>query len=71
MKEIKTYAGVSTTNDDDSTLGESIRRWLTKMSDFKSMMDAFESKLYKKYDALEVSLSRLGMQLGFITGGQN
>ena len=33
------------------------------------MMDAFESALYKKYDAMEVALSKLGAQLGYITGG--
>ena len=39
-----------------------------KMDNFKTMMDAFEEALYKKYDAMEVTLSQLGTQLSFITG---
>lgn len=68
-KEIKKYAGTSAENSDGSTLGTNILDWLTKMSDFKSQMDAFEDQLYKKYDAMEVALSSLGSQLNYITGG--
>jgi len=68
-KEIKRYAGTSAENSDGSTLGTNILDWLTKMSDFKSQMDAFEDQLYKKYDAMEVALSSLGSQLNYITGG--
>ncbi len=70
MKEVKTYAGESSEISDGSQLGNLMLELQTKMSNFKTMMAAFESKLYKKYDAMEVALSKLGSQLGFITGGQ-
>ena len=70
MKEVKTYAGESAEMADGSTLGNLMQELQTKMSNFKTMMAAFESKLYKKYDALEVALSQLGTQLNYITGGQ-
>ncbi len=70
MKEVKTYAGESSEIADGSTLGNLMQELQTKMSNFKTMMSAFESKLYKKYDALEVALSQLGTQLNYITGGQ-
>ena len=70
MKIIKSRAGTDSSINDDSDLGTLMRNLQTRMSDFKKLMDSFENKLYKKYDAMEVSLSRLGMQLSFITGGQ-
>ena len=70
MKLVKSRAGTDDGMSDDSELGVLMRNLQTRMSDFKKLMDSFESKLYKKYDAMEVALSRLGMQLGYITGGQ-
>ena len=70
MKLIKSRAGTDDGMSDDSELGVLMRNLQSKMSDFKKLMDSFEDKLYKKYDAMEVALSRLGMQLGYITGGQ-
>ena len=70
MREVKSYAGESSEMADGSTLGNLMQELQTKMSNFKTMMSAFESKLYKKYDALEVALSQLGTQLNYITGGQ-
>ena len=70
MKLVKSRAGTDDGMSDDSELGVLMRNLQTKMSDFKKLMSSFEDKLYKKYDAMEVSLSRLGMQLGYITGGQ-
>lgn len=69
-KLIKERAGTDDSINDDSDLGSLMRQLQNKMSDFKKMLDAFESKLYKKYDAMEVALSTLGTQLSFITGGQ-
>ena len=69
-KLIKSRAGSSTDITEDSDLNNLLRELQTKMSNFKKMMSAFEDKLYKKYDAMEVALSKLGMQLNFITGGQ-
>ena len=70
MKLVKSRAGTDDGMSDDSELGVLMRNLQTRMSDFKKLMSSFEDKLYKKYDAMEVSLSRLGMQLGYITGGQ-
>ena len=69
-KLIKSRAGSSADVIEDSDLNNLLRELQTKMSNFKKMMDAFEDKLYKKYDAMEVALSKLGYQLNFITGGQ-
>ena len=69
-KLIKDRAGTDDSTNDDSDLGTLMRNLQNKMSDFKKLLDAFEDRLYKKYDAMEVALSTLGMQLSFITGGQ-
>ena len=70
MSLIRDRAGLDDTANDDSDLGQLMRNLLTRMSYFKKLMDSFENKLYKKYDAMEVALSQLGIQLNYITGGQ-
>ena len=70
MKSIKSYAGTSTEVADGSSLGKLIQDMQQKMSNFKVMMNAFESALYKRYDKMESAIQKLGMQLGYITGGQ-
>ena len=69
LKTMKSYAGSSMETADGSTLGTLIENLKTKMSDFKTQMDAFENALYDKYDAMETAIQRLSMQLGYITGG--
>ncbi len=69
-KLIRDRAGSSTDITEDSDLNNLLRELQTKMSNFKKLMTAFEDRLYKKYDAMEVTLSKLGSQLNFITGGQ-
>lgn len=69
MKSVKAEAGVSTEISDGSNLGNKILEFQKKMSDFKTLMSAFESRLYKKYDAMESLLATLGAQMNFITGG--
>jgi flagellar hook-associated protein 2 len=71
LKSIKSYAGTSVTSDDSSTLGTHIRNMLTKMSDFKETMDAYEDKLYDKYDNMEVALQQLTSQLSYISSITN
>ena len=68
MSKISDIAGTSKSTDDQSYLGKLITNMQTKMSNFKTMMTAYENKLYKRYDAMEVALSRLNMQLGYISG---
>ena len=69
LKTLKSYAGDSTETSDGSTLGTLIENLKTKMSDFKTQMDAFQSALYDKYDAMESAIQQLSVQLGYITGG--
>lgn len=69
-KLIKSRAGSSADITEDSDLNNLLRELQTKMSNFKKLMTAFEDRLFKKYDAMEVALSKLGTQLNFITGGQ-
>lgn len=68
MNVFENYAGTSTKTDDQSYLGKLITNMQTQMNSFKTLMDSYEKKLYKRYDAMEVALSRLGAQLSYITG---
>ena len=67
-KNIKTRAGSSADIAEDSDLNNLLRELQTKMSNFKKLMSAFEDKLYKKYDAMETALAKLGTQLNYVTG---
>ncbi len=69
LKTMKSYAGTSSSASDGSTLGDLILEMQTKMSNFKTMMDAFEKSLYKKYDAMEQAIQKLSMQMGYISNG--
>ncbi|MBR2216107.1 MAG: flagellar filament capping protein FliD [Selenomonadaceae bacterium] len=69
MTAIKDYAGTSTEAADGSTLGDLIIQLQNKMSSFKTMMSAYESLLFKKYDAMEVTLARLGTQMNMFGFG--
>lgn len=71
LKEIKSYAGTSTETSDGSSLGTLILNLQTKMSNFKTMMDSYESALYKKYDAMETAIQQLSVSLGYITSGNS
>jgi flagellar capping protein FliD len=68
MSKISDIAGTSKDANDQSYLGKLITDMQTKMKSFKTQMSAYESKLFKRYDAMEVALSRLNMQLGYIAG---
>ena len=68
LKTMKSYAGTTTEVADGSSLGDLIRQLQTKMSNFKTMMNAFENQLYKKYDAMEIAIQRMGVSMGYITG---
>lgn len=71
LKEIKSYAGTSKETSDGSSLGTLILNLQTKMSNFKTMMDSYESALYKKYDAMETAIQQLSVSLGYITSGNS
>lgn len=68
---MKSYAGTSSSASDGSTLGDLILELQTRMSDFKTMMDAYETKLYSKYDAMETAIQQLTMQMSYITGSSS
>jgi len=68
VKSITNISGKSKDNSDDSQLSTLLRNLQTKMSNFQSMMNAFEESLYKKYDAMESTLAMLGSQLNYVTG---
>lgn len=67
MKSVKSVSGTTASIAEDSELNNLLRELQTKMSNFKRMMDAFETKLYKKYDAMESALALLGSQLNYVT----
>lgn len=68
MKSLKSVSGSTADVTEDSDLNNLLRELQTKMSNFQRMMKAFETKLYKKYDAMESSLALLGAQLNYVTG---
>lgn len=68
ISKLESYAGTSKETDDESYLGKLITNMNTKMTSFQTLMKSYESKLYKRYDAMEVALSKLGAQLSYITG---
>ena len=70
-KAIKTRAGSSADITEDSDLNNLLRNLQTKMSNFKKLMNSFEDALYKKYDAMESTLAKLGTQLNYIMGGNS
>ncbi|MBR6712009.1 MAG: flagellar filament capping protein FliD [Selenomonadaceae bacterium] len=70
-KSIKERAGSTADITEDSDLNNLLRNLQTKMSNFKKLMSSFEDALYKKYDAMESTIARLGTQLNYIMGGQS
>ena len=68
LKSLEAHAGVSANKSDMSELGKLIQNYEKQMSDFKKLMSSFESKLYKKYNAMEVAISRLSTQFNFFHG---
>lgn len=69
MKKVQDYAGLSADSDDQSTLGLKITNLKNRMASFKTMMDKYQDSLYKKYDNLEVLISKMSVQLAMLTGG--
>ena len=70
-KLIKERAGSSADITEDSDLNTLLRQLQTKMSNFKRAMNSFEDALYKKYDNMESTLAKLGMQLNYVMGNQS
>ncbi|MBQ8699825.1 MAG: flagellar filament capping protein FliD, partial [Schwartzia sp.] len=70
ISKVEDYAGVLADTNDQSTLGLLITNLKTKMDNFKSLMDDFQTQLYKKYDALEVMIAQMNSQYNTLFGGQ-
>lgn len=71
LSTMKDYAGTSTESSDGSTLGDLILDLKTKMSDFKTQMDAYEDKLFDKYDAMETAIQKLSASMNYVTGSSS
>ena len=65
LKELERHSGVAADKTDRSELGKLIQNYEKQMSDFKQLMSSFENKLYQKYNAMEVAISRLSTQFNF------
>ncbi len=70
LKNLRSHSGSSNAIDDNSELGNKIKEWQDKMSDFKAKMTTFENLLYKKYDAMEIALQRMAMTMNYVTFNQ-
>ena len=68
LKSLESHSGVSANKSDMSELGKLIQNYEKQMSDFKKLMSSFESKLYKKYNAMEEAIARLSTQFSFFSG---
>ena len=66
LKSLENHAGRTADKTEiNSELGKLIQNYQKKMSDFKQLMTSFENNLYKKYNAMEVAISRLSAQFNF------
>ena len=70
ISKVESYAGVLPDSEDQSTLGLLITQLKDKMTAFKSLMDDYQTQLYKKYDALETMIASLNSQYNTLFGGQ-
>ena len=66
LKSLENHAGRTADKTEiNSELGKLIQNYQKQMSDFKQLMTSFENNLYKKYNAMEVAISRLSAQFNF------
>ena len=70
IKKVEDYAGVLPDSNDQSSLGLLITQLKDKMTNFKKMMDDYQTQLYKRYDALETMIASLNSQYNTLFGGQ-
>ena len=71
LSSISDYAGTTSSTSDQSSLGKLITNLQTKMSTFKTQMSAYETLLYKKYDAMETAIANLSAQLKTVSGSNS
>lgn len=70
IKKVEDYAGVLPDSNDQSSLGLLITQLKDKMTNFKKLMDDYQTQLYKRYDALETMIASLNSQYNTLFGGQ-
>ncbi|MBO6236998.1 MAG: flagellar filament capping protein FliD, partial [Schwartzia sp.] len=70
IKKVEDFAGVLPNSNDQSSLGLLITQLKDRMTDFKKMMDDYQTQLYKRYDALETMIASLNSQYNTLFGGQ-
>lgn len=66
-KSIKNVAGTDSSTTSDSTLNTLLKSMQQRISNFQKMMQSYENNLYKRYDAMEVSLASLGSQMNYVS----
>lgn len=67
LKAISNQAGTAATTNDQSTLGVRITSMKDKMKAFQEMMDDYQTRLYKQYDAMETALAKLNSQSSYVS----
>ena len=70
IKKVEDFAGVLPDSNDQSSLGLLITQLKDRMTNFKKMMDDYQTQLYKRYDALETMIASLNSQYNTLFGGQ-
>lgn len=66
ISKIVIEAGMSDTNDDQSTLGLKIDSLSLQMAKIANEMDRRESELYKQFNAMETAIASLNQQYNFV-----
>lgn len=67
LSAISTEAGMTATTSDQSRLGKLITSLKSKMDDYQDMMDDYQTRLYKQYDAMETAIANLNSQASYVT----
>lgn len=67
MDQINQRAGLSDTADDESVLGRKVTTITDKMARFMDQMDAYQARLYKQFNAMEVAIAQLNSQSSFVS----
>lgn len=67
LSKIVAQAGMTDTNDDQSTLGLKIDSLSLQMAKIANEMDRRESELYKQFNAMETAIASLNQQYNFVT----
>lgn len=67
MDKINIRAGLTDKEDMTSLLGQQMFSMTEKMSKFQKQMDAYQTRLYKQFNAMETAMASLNSQMNFVT----